>query len=65
LEHTTLRKVTAETGIFYDPGVVDTCIEEDKEWVELFYEMPDADPTNAGPWLLRIEMDRKRYKFKL
>ncbi|CAD5225568.1 unnamed protein product [Bursaphelenchus okinawaensis] len=60
LEHTTLRKVTAETAIYYDPGVVDTCIEEDKDWVQIFYEMPDADPSNAGPWLLRIKMDRKR-----
>ncbi|KAI6236689.1 DNA-directed RNA polymerase subunit [Aphelenchoides besseyi] len=60
LEHTTLRKVTAETGIFYDPGVVQTCIEEDQDWVELFYEMPDVDPSNAGPWLLRLVMDRKR-----
>lgn len=60
LEHTTLRKVTAETGIFYDPGIKETSIEEDQDWVEIFYEMPDADPSNAGAWLLRIKMDRKR-----
>ncbi|CAI4228736.1 unnamed protein product [Auanema sp. JU1783] len=60
LEHTTLRKVTANTAIYYDPDVKNTCIEEDEEWVSIFYEMPDFDPSQASPWLLRLELDRKR-----
>jgi DNA-directed RNA polymerase II subunit RPB1 len=60
LEHCTLRKVTANTAIYYDPDPRNTCIEEDQDWVNIFYEMPDNDPTNASPWLLRLELDRKR-----
>ncbi|XP_038050606.1 DNA-directed RNA polymerase II subunit RPB1-like isoform X1 [Patiria miniata] len=60
LEHTTLRKVTANTAIYYDPEPQSTVIEEDQDWVNLYYEMPDFDPTRISPWLLRIELDRKR-----
>ena len=60
LEHTTLRKVTANTAIFYDPDPQNTVIEEDQEFVNVYYEMPDFDPTRISPWLLRIELDRKR-----
>uniref|UniRef100_A0A915MZC3 DNA-directed RNA polymerase n=1 Tax=Meloidogyne javanica TaxID=6303 RepID=A0A915MZC3_MELJA len=60
LEHCTLRKVTANTAIYYDPDPRNTCIEEDQDWVNIFYEMPDFDPSNASPWLLRLELDRKR-----
>ncbi len=60
LEHATLRKVTANTAIYYDPDPMNTCITEDQEWVNIFYEMPDFDPARCSPWLLRIELDRKR-----
>ncbi|KAK6617038.1 hypothetical protein RUM43_014824 [Polyplax serrata] len=60
LEHTTLRKVTANTAIYYDPDPQNTVIEEDQEFVTVYYEMPDFDPTRISPWLLRIELDRKR-----
>ena len=60
LEHTTLRKVTANTAIFYDPDPQDTVIKEDQDFVNLYYEMPDFDPTRISPWLLRLELDRKR-----
>lgn len=33
---------------------------QDEEWVSIFYEMPDFDPSRASPWLLRLELDRKR-----
>jgi len=52
--------VTANTAIYYDPDPRNTCIEEDQDWVNIFYEMPDFDPSNASPWLLRLELDRKR-----
>uniref|UniRef100_A0A023F603 DNA-directed RNA polymerase subunit n=2 Tax=Triatoma infestans TaxID=30076 RepID=A0A023F603_TRIIF len=60
LEHTTLRKVTANTAIYYDPDPQNTVIPEDQEFVNVYYEMPDFDPTRISPWLLRIELDRKR-----
>lgn len=59
LEHTTLRKVTANTAIYYDPFPQNTVISEDQEFVNVYYEMPDFDPTRISPWLLRIEL-RKR-----
>ncbi|XP_033117859.1 DNA-directed RNA polymerase II subunit RPB1-like [Anneissia japonica] len=60
LEHTTLRKVTSNTAIYYDPEPQNTVIEEDQDWVNLYYEMPDFDPSRISPWLLRIELNRKR-----
>ncbi|VDO22572.1 unnamed protein product [Haemonchus placei] len=60
LEHTTLKKVVSNTAIYYDPDPKNTCIEEDEEWVSIFYEMADFDPSRASPWVLRLELDRKR-----
>merc|ERR1719450_1584193 len=60
LEHTTLRKVTANTAIYYDPYPQNTVIAEDQEFVNVYYEMPDFDQSKISPWLLRIELDRKR-----
>ena len=53
LEHTTLRKVTANTAICYDPDPENTVNAEDQEFVYVYYEMPDFDPTRISPWLLR------------
>ena len=60
LEHTTLRKVTANTAIYYDPDPRNTLIAEDQDFVSIYYEMADFDPSRLSPWLLRIELDRKR-----
>ena len=60
LEHTTLRKVTANTAIYYDADPMNTVIVEDQDWVSVYYEMPDFDVSRISPWLLRIELDRKR-----
>lgn len=60
LEHTTLKKVTANTAIYYDPDPQQSVIEEDREFVSLYFEMPDFDVSRMSPWLLRIELDRKR-----
>ncbi|KAI0233692.1 DNA-directed RNA polymerase II subunit RPB1 [Lamellibrachia satsuma] len=60
LEHTTLRKVTANTAIYYDPDPMNTVLPEDQDWVSVYYEMPDFDVSRISPWLLRIELDRKR-----
>lgn len=53
-------QVTANTAIYYDPDPQNTVIPEDQEFVNVYYEMPDFDPTRISPWLLRIELDRKR-----
>uniref|UniRef100_H2Z9D8 DNA-directed RNA polymerase subunit n=1 Tax=Ciona savignyi TaxID=51511 RepID=H2Z9D8_CIOSA len=60
LNHATLRKVTANTAIYYDPDPMSTVIQEDQEFVNVYYEMPDFDVTRISSWLLRIELDRKR-----
>lgn len=51
--------MTANTAIYYDPNPQNTVVEEDQEWVNVYYEMPDFDVTRISPWLLRIELDRK------
>ena len=60
LEHTTLRKVTSNTAIYYDPDPQNSVIEEDDEWVKIYYDMPDFEISKLSSWLLRIELDRKR-----
>ena len=60
IEYTTLRKVTANTAIYYDPDPQNTVVAEDQEFVNVYYEMPDFDTTRISPWLLRLELDRKR-----
>lgn len=62
LEHTNLRKVTAATEIHYDPDPVSTVIEEDSDFVQAYYELPDddVDIKRLSPWLLRIVLDRAR-----
>jgi DNA-directed RNA polymerase II subunit RPB1 len=60
LEHTTLRKVTASTEIYYDPDPRTTVIPEDSELIRSYMEMPDQELEldKLSPWLLRIELDR-------
>ena len=53
IEYITLRKVTANTAIYYDPEPLNTVIAEDQEFVSVYYEMPDFDPARISPWLLR------------
>ncbi|KAK3854868.1 hypothetical protein Pcinc_038689 [Petrolisthes cinctipes] len=60
MEHTTLRKVTCNTAIYYDPDPLNTVVKEDQEFVNVYYEMPDFDVSRISPWLLRIELDRKK-----
>ena len=65
LEHTTLRKVTSNTAIYYDPDPQNTVIAEDQDFVNVYYEMPDFDVSRISPWLLRIELDRKKMTGKI
>eukprot|EP00457_Paulinella_chromatophora_P000182 gb/GEZN01000182.1/.p1 GENE.gb/GEZN01000182.1/~~gb/GEZN01000182.1/.p1 ORF type:complete len:1879 (+),score=291.67 gb/GEZN01000182.1/:188-5824(+) len=60
LEYCTLGTITTATEVWYDPDPENTIIDEDRDPVALFYEVPDEDaPTkeNASPWLLRVKLD--------
>jgi DNA-directed RNA polymerase II subunit RPB1 len=47
--------------VHYDPDPTDTVIDEDRDFVRSYYEMPDeeVDPSRMSPWLLRIELNRE------
>ena len=64
LAHTTLRTVTAKTEILYDPIPDTTVIEEDKDFVDAFFAIPDDEVTanlhHQSPWLSRLELDRTK-----
>ena len=60
LEYATLKSVTEATEIWYDPDPTDTVIEEDKDLVSLYFEMPDNEEiSNISPWLLRIILKKE------
>ncbi|ANQ07885.1 DNA-directed RNA polymerase subunit [Plasmodium coatneyi] len=58
LEYTTLKQLTSHAQIIYDPNTTSTILEEDKTWVDEFYEFPDEDDTQytLGEWVLRIQL---------
>lgn len=62
MTHRRLRDVTASVEIFYDPKPDSTDIEEDKDFVDAFFAIPDEDMRLDlhSPWLLRLELDRAR-----
>jgi DNA-directed RNA polymerase II subunit RPB1 len=64
LGYTTLRDVTASTEVYYDPETESTIIEEDKDFVEAFFAIPDEEMQGEihrqSPWVLRFELDRTK-----
>ena len=63
VEYTSLRSVTEETEIWYDPDVRATVIEADKDMVESYFIIPEEDsetPENYSKWLLRIILGRRQ-----
>ncbi|KRX96698.1 DNA-directed RNA polymerase II subunit RPB1 [Trichinella pseudospiralis] len=61
IEQTTLKKVALNTALYYDPDPLNTVIQDDQEWVSIFYEiLPPLDLEEISPWMLRIEVDQKR-----
>jgi len=62
LTYTRLRDITASVEIFYDPTLDSTAIEEDLDFVEAFFAIPDEDIRLElhSPWLLRLELDRAK-----
>ncbi|KAK5671035.1 DNA-directed RNA polymerase II core subunit rpo21 [Batrachochytrium dendrobatidis] len=61
IEHTTLRKLTASTEIWYDPDPLNSVNEQDREIMEI-YAITDAgeDLSNVSPWVLRIHLNFQR-----
>ena len=64
LAHTTLRTITASTEIIFDPDPSATIIDEDRDFVEAFFAIPDEEVESKlhrqSPWLLRLELDRAK-----
>jgi DNA-directed RNA polymerase II subunit RPB1 len=62
LTYTRLRDITSSIEIVYDPDLDTTRIEEDKEFVDAFFAIPDEDIRLdlQTPWLLRLELDRAK-----
>lgn len=62
LTHTTLQTVTSAVEIHFDPDPTSTDIEEDKDFVEAFFAIPDEDVERTldrqSAWLLRLVLDR-------
>ncbi|KAH7103209.1 beta and beta-prime subunits of DNA dependent RNA-polymerase [Auriculariales sp. MPI-PUGE-AT-0066] len=64
LAFTTLRTITAAVEIIYDPDPQTTIVEEDLEFVQAFFEIPDEEVQAKmhlqSPWVLRLELDRSK-----
>ena len=61
LEHATLRHVTKATEIYFDPNPLTSVIDQDRDLVHSFMEIPEDQPQAAmqcSPWILRVEFDR-------
>ncbi|CAF1142802.1 unnamed protein product [Rotaria sordida] len=60
IEHCSLGKMIANTSIYYDPYPQKTIIEEDQQWIDIYYEISNENISKLSPWLLRIELDLKK-----
>ena len=62
VEHTTLRSVSETTEIYYDPDIQSTVIDADKDMVDSYFILPEADADDQyrqSRWLLRIILSRR------
>jgi len=70
LEYTVVKDISLEVRIVYDPNAGQapySVIEEDREFVESYYLLPDDDqlkPELLSPWLLRIELNMHMMQYK-
>jgi DNA-directed RNA polymerase II subunit RPB1 len=64
VSNTSLRTVTAAVEIYYDPDPSTTIIQEDREFVDAFFAIPDEEIESKlhlqSPWLLRLELDHSK-----
>ncbi|KAI8912631.1 DNA-directed RNA polymerase II largest subunit [Gorgonomyces haynaldii] len=60
IEHTTLRKLAAETEIVYDPNPLEAQNAEDREIMQMYQDMEDDDYSKYSPWVLRIKLNLQK-----
>ncbi len=67
IEFCTLKSVTERTEIYYDPKPDHTVVEEDRDFMSVYFEVPDEDFSidHASPWMLRFVLDRKKKENEL
>ncbi|UJR32543.1 hypothetical protein I4U23_020005 [Adineta vaga] len=60
LENCTLKHITLNSKVYYDPDPRTTVIQEDQNWINDYNELPDSNHLQTSPWLLRIELDQRK-----
>ena len=61
IEHTTLFKLADHTEISYDPDPVHSVYEEDREIMEMYFEMEEDDRIDRySPWVLRVKLNLQK-----
>ena len=59
-----LSDLVSSVQVHYDPELLGTTIDEDKEWVDAYFAIPDedeeADFQHHSQWLLRFELNRTK-----
>nr|AAD12605.1 RNA polymerase II largest subunit [Antonospora locustae] len=62
IEYINIEMVCSEIKIIYDPKVDTTIINEDRDFVEAYFEFPDeyVSLDTLNPWLLRLVVARDR-----
>ena len=66
IEYTTLKDLLVKTEIYYDKEDKHSCIQEDQEFIDSYYEIlpqiinsNESTDTDVSPWLLRLEFNRE------
>jgi DNA-directed RNA polymerase II subunit RPB1 len=61
IEHSGLSRLVKRAEIYYDPNERDeTVVEEDQEWLSLYWRVFDGEPPATHPWVLRFVLDHSR-----
>jgi DNA-directed RNA polymerase II subunit RPB1 len=62
LEYTTLGNITSSVEIYYDPDPTNTVIENDKHFVQEYFEIEENETNkeNMSPWIIRIIINKKK-----
>lgn len=58
IENSKLSYFVNSTSIWYDRDLLNSCVENDAEFVRQYYDFyPDVDTQKLSPWVLRIEIN--------
>lgn len=62
LRRTVLGEVVASSDVHPDADVLECSVETDRQWCALYWSLPEhpVDHNSLSPWLLRLEIDRKK-----